>query len=210
MSATSCSARWRRADAAPHVSMCHERQADPDHGCHQWHWPGGGGSARRPRRESRHRRPQQEQNAGCLGPHQGGGREGSDGGDIRLRPIVAGLRAQIGRRGAGPLSKVGCARQQCRRDVRNTAADDGRHRTDLGGQPPGAVPAHHAAPRPAEGERAGPDRHDRIRGASASTHPVRAISTPSAPIGALAATAKPSWPISSSRRNWRDVSRGPG
>ena len=37
-----------------------------------------------------------------------------------------------------------------------------------------------------------------------------AISTPSAPIGALAATAKPSWPISSSRQNWRDVSRGPG
>jgi NAD(P)-dependent dehydrogenase (short-subunit alcohol dehydrogenase family) len=37
-----------------------------------------------------------------------------------------------------------------------------------------------------------------------------AISTPSAPIGALAATVKPSWPISSSRQNWRDVSRGPG
>ena len=37
-----------------------------------------------------------------------------------------------------------------------------------------------------------------------------AISTPSAPIGALAVTVKPSWPISSSRQNWRDVSRGPG
>ena len=30
-----------------------------------------------------------------------------------------------------------------------------------------------AAPRPAEGERAGPDHHDRIRGASGSTHPVQ-------------------------------------
>src|SRR5262249_45967 len=29
--------------------------------------------------------------------------------------------------------------QQRWRDVRNTAADEGRHRTDLGGQPPGAV-----------------------------------------------------------------------
>jgi NAD(P)-dependent dehydrogenase (short-subunit alcohol dehydrogenase family) len=36
------------------------------------------------------------------------------------------------------------------------------------------------------------------------------ISTPSAPIGALAATAKPSWPTSCSRLNWRDVSMGPG
>src|SRR5262249_58725864 len=36
------------------------------------------------------------------------------------------------------------------------------------------------------------------------------ISTPSAPIGALAATAKPSWPTSCSRPNWRDVSIGPG
>ena len=54
-----------------------------------------------------------------------------------------------------------------------TAADDGRHRADLGGQPPGAVLAHHAAPRPVEGERAGPDHHDRIRGASGSTHPVQ-------------------------------------
>jgi NAD(P)-dependent dehydrogenase (short-subunit alcohol dehydrogenase family) len=34
-----------------------------------------------------------------------------------------GLGAQIGRRGAGPLSKAGCARQQRRRNVRNTAAD---------------------------------------------------------------------------------------
>ena len=33
---------------------------------------------------NRHRRPQQEQDAGCLGPHQGGGRERSDGGHIRL------------------------------------------------------------------------------------------------------------------------------
>ena len=32
--------------------LCCERQADPRHGCHQWHWLGGGGSARRPRRES--------------------------------------------------------------------------------------------------------------------------------------------------------------
>ena len=31
---------------------------------------------------SRHRRPQQEQDGGCLGPHQGGGRERSDGGHI--------------------------------------------------------------------------------------------------------------------------------
>ena len=30
------------------------------------------------------RRPQQEQDAGCLGPRQGGGRERSDGGHIRL------------------------------------------------------------------------------------------------------------------------------
>src|SRR5262249_9332807 len=33
-------------------------------------------------------------------------------------------------------------------------------------------------------------------------------STPSAPIGALAAIAKPSWPTSCSRLNWRDVSMG--
>ena len=37
-----------------------------------------------------------------------------------------------------------------------------------------------------------------------------AILTPSAPIRALAATVKPSWPISSSRQNWRAVSRRPG
>ena len=36
------------------------------------------------------------------------------------------------------------------------------------------------------------------------------ISTPSALTGALAATAKPSWPTSCSRLNWRDVSMGPG
>src|SRR5262249_36694974 len=41
--------------------------------------------------------------------------------------------AQIGRRGSVPLSKAGRTRQQRRRDVRNTAADEGRHRTDLGG-----------------------------------------------------------------------------
>src|SRR5262249_26425141 len=33
--------------------LCRERQADPDHGCHQWHWVGGGRSARRTRREPR-------------------------------------------------------------------------------------------------------------------------------------------------------------
>ena len=56
------------------------------------------------------------------------------------------------------------------------------------------------------------------RPASSSRHPRRigehtsrsTISTPSAPIGALAATAKPSWPTSCSRLNWRDVSMGPG
>jgi hypothetical protein len=131
----------------------------PDHGCHQWHWVGGGRSARRTRRESRYCRSQQDQDAHCVGSHQGGGREESDGGDIHRRPLVAGLGAQIGRRGAGPLSKAGCARQQCWRDVRNTAADEGRHRTDLGGQPPGAVSAQQAPPPPAEGECAGPHHH---------------------------------------------------
>ncbi len=143
------------------------------HGCPQWHWVGGGRSTRRARREPRHRRSQQDQDAYCVGSHQDGGREGSDGGDIHRRPLVAGLGAQIGRRGAGPLSKAGCARQQRRRDVRNTAADEGRHRTDLGGQPPGAVSAQQAPPPPAEGERAGPHHHHGIPGASGSTHPVR-------------------------------------
>src|SRR5262249_29648218 len=82
-------------------------------------------------------------------------------------------QASIGRRGAGPLSKAGCARQQRRRDVRNTAADEGRHRTDLGGQPPSAISAQQAPPTAAEGERAGPHHHHGIRGASGSTHPVR-------------------------------------
>src|SRR5262249_36003277 len=36
------------------------------------------------------------------------------------------------------------------------------------------------------------------------------VSPPSASTGALAATAKPSWPTSCSRLNWRDVSTGPG
>ncbi|HZD29532.1 MAG TPA: SDR family NAD(P)-dependent oxidoreductase [Xanthobacteraceae bacterium] len=39
-----------------------------------------------------------------------GGREGSDGGDIHRRPLVAGFGAQISRRSAGPLSKAACAR----------------------------------------------------------------------------------------------------
>jgi Glycosyltransferase Family 4 len=105
------------------------RAKTSDNGCHQWHWVGGGRSARRPRREPRHRRSQQNQDTHCVGSHQGGGRERSDGGGIHRRPLLAGLGAQIGRRGTGPLSKAGCARQQCRRDVRNTAADEGRHRT---------------------------------------------------------------------------------
>src|SRR6516164_10270308 len=94
--------------------LCRERQADPDHGCHQWHWVGGGRGARRTRREPRHRRSQQDQDAHCIGSHQGGG-EGGDGGDIHRRPLVAGLGAQTGRRGGVPLSKAGCARQQRRR-----------------------------------------------------------------------------------------------
>ncbi len=106
--------------------------------------------ALRTRREPRHCRSQQDQDAHCVGSHQGGGREGSDGRDIHRRPLVAGIGAQIGRRGTGPLSEAGCARQQCRRDVRNTAANEGRHRTDLGGQPPRAVSAQQAPPPPAE------------------------------------------------------------
>src|SRR5262245_62342343 len=81
------------------------------------------------RREPCDRRSQQDQYAHCVGSHQGGGREGCHGGDIHRRRLAAGRGAQIGRRRAGPLSKVGCARQQRRRDVRNTAADEGRHRT---------------------------------------------------------------------------------
>ena len=174
--------------------LCRERQADSDHRCHQWHWVGRGRSADRTRRGPRHRRPQQDENPHCVGSHQGGGQERSDGGDIYRRPLVAGLGAQIGLRGAGPLSKAECAHQQRRCDVRNTAADEGRHRTDLGGQPPGAVPT------------SSPRHPRRIREpASRST-----ISTPSVPIGALAATAKPSWPTSCSRLNWRDVSMAPG
>ena len=57
----------------------------------------------------------------CVGSHQGGGREGSHGGDIHGRPLVASFGAQIGRRGTGPLSKAGSARQQRRCDVRKTA-----------------------------------------------------------------------------------------
>jgi hypothetical protein len=36
---------------------------------------------------------------------RGGGREGSDGGDIHRRPLVAGLGAQIGRQGAGSSAR---------------------------------------------------------------------------------------------------------
>src|SRR5262245_36020876 len=99
------------------------------------------------------------------------------GGGATVATFIADLSSQaavqIGRRRAGPLSKAGCARQQRRRDVRNTAVNEGRHRTDLGGQPPGAVPAQQAPPPPAEGERAGPHHHDGIPGASGSAHPVR-------------------------------------
>src|SRR5207245_8237053 len=49
----------------------------------------------------------------------------------------------------------------------------GRHRTDLGGQPPGTVFAQQAPPPAAEGERAGPHHHHGVPGASGSTHPVR-------------------------------------
>jgi hypothetical protein len=137
-------------------------------------------------------------------------RGGGDGGNIHRRPLVAGLGVQVGRRGAGPLPKAGCARQQRRRDVRNTAADEGWHRTDLGGQPPGAVSAQQAPPPPAEGERAGPHHHHGFQ-RRIGVHAFRStISTPSAPIGALAATAKLSWPTSCSRPNWRDVSMGLG
>jgi hypothetical protein len=52
-----------------------------------------------------------------------------------------------------------------RRDVRNTTADEGRHRADVGGQPPGAVSAQQAPSPPAEGERAGPHQHHNIPGA---------------------------------------------
>src|SRR6266478_4712570 len=179
LSEGSCSLAMTRQSCTPSARdaslglLCRERQADSDHGCHQWHWLGGGRGARRTRREPRHRRSQQDQDAHCVGSHQGGGREGNDGGDIHRRPLVAGLGAQIGRRGAGPLCKAGCAHQQRRRDVRNTAADEGRHRNDLGGQPSGAVSAQQAPPPPAEGKRAGPHHHHGIPGASGSTHPVR-------------------------------------
>jgi NAD(P)-dependent dehydrogenase (short-subunit alcohol dehydrogenase family) len=43
----------------------------------QWHWVGGGRSTRRARREPRHRRSQQDQDAYCVGSHQDGGREGA-------------------------------------------------------------------------------------------------------------------------------------
>src|SRR5262245_2232067 len=49
--------------------------------------------------------------------------------------------------------------------LRNPAADEGRHRTDLGGQPPGAISAQQAPPPAAEGERAGPHHHHGIPGA---------------------------------------------
>ena len=77
--------------------LCRERQADSNHRCHRWYWVGGGRSAGRTRREPRHRRSQQDQDAHCIGSHQVGGRKGSDGGDIHRRPLVAGLGAQIGR-----------------------------------------------------------------------------------------------------------------
>jgi hypothetical protein len=80
-------------------------------------------SWRRTRREPRHRRSQQDQDAHCVGSHQGGGRERSNGGDIHRRTLVASLGARIGRRSAGLLSKAGCTRQQRRRRMRNTAAD---------------------------------------------------------------------------------------
>src|SRR5262249_3561517 len=55
-----------------------------------WHWVGGGRGARCTRREPCDRWPQQDQDAHCVGSHQGGGREGSHGGDIHGRPLVAG------------------------------------------------------------------------------------------------------------------------
>ena len=111
--------------------------------------------------------------AHCGGAGQGGQEAGSDGRHIHRRPLVAGSGAQAGRRGAGPLSETGCAHQQRRRHVREAAGDRGRHRADLGGQPPRALPADHAAARPPEGERAGTHRHHGVGGASGRAHTLR-------------------------------------
>ena len=85
----------------------------------------------------------------------------------------------------------------------------GRHRADLGGQPPGAVSAHHAAARPAEGERAGAHHHHGSQ-AHQGAHIPSTTSMPSAAIGASGATARPSSPTSCSRPSWRGASKGTG
>jgi hypothetical protein len=73
---------------------------------------------------------------------------------------------------AGPLSKARCARQQRRCDVGNTAADEGRHRTNLGGQPPGAVSAQQAPPPAPEGESAPARIITTVSQAHQGAHPV--------------------------------------
>src|SRR6266540_4486461 len=52
--------------------------------------------------------------------------------DLSSQASVRRLAAEVLAR----YRKLDVARQQRRRDVRNTAADEGRHRTDLGSQPP--------------------------------------------------------------------------
>ena len=47
-------------------------------------------------------------------------RRGATVDTLHCRPLVAGRGAQAGRRGAGPLSQVGCARQQRRRHARDS------------------------------------------------------------------------------------------
>ena len=137
MTRQSCTPSARGAS----LGLLRERQADSDHGCHQWHWLGGSRSAGRPRREPRHRRSQQDENPHCVGSYQGGGREGSDGGDSsptsRRRPRCAGWPPRC-----WPATQSWMCSSTTPRDARNTAADKGRHRTDVGGQPPGAVSAH--------------------------------------------------------------------
>src|SRR5262249_2670163 len=93
LSEGSCSPAMTRQSCTPSARgaslglLCRERQADPDHGCHQWHWVGGGRGARCTPRKPCDRWPTQDQEGHCVGLQQGGGWEGSHGGDIHGRPL---------------------------------------------------------------------------------------------------------------------------
>ena len=173
----------------------------PDRG-DQRHRPGRRRAARRAGGRAHDRRPEPGAGGHGRGTDRGGSRRCARAGGCHCGLLDPGGGAPPRCGVAGPSRTHRRARQQRRRHVPYPPAHRGRHRGDMGTQPPGPLPAHQPPPRPPESSRRRP-MPTRAPVSPSTTWPPRARGSREASPG----TARPSWPTSCSRRNWGGGSR---